>query len=560
MIITIKTNLSMNLTASSEMLLWRSVNEVFEGVSSVQEAYILVPADWEDRDSPLIPINLRKFTKGAPQNNKSKSAPICIWYVPGGPGQSSKTLEVMLPVFLPGLPDGSTLYAFDHRGLGKSTPLASETEKLLLEEFPKDKQLLPRILAGKQRKMGITTPITRTLRVENVARDLLKAVELVNKSGPIGSKNYLVGISYGTMISRRALQIAAEGTFEAVLLDGLAPVEQIELSNESDRLIQEICDLLPSCKMQLDRVAIPTSKDPSLPVRSLIPQIISSRMNSCTAYFMEIFATNGKSLCFALHELMNASLLQGRASVKVASLRILFELISCQDVEAFKQIFDEINTILTGNKRAVNQLQGAVIVASTEADPGHGNNPGGALSSDELVFEVVSALERYDISQRSVDICYNKKHLTNGDARSICPARLFDPCKFFQMTYERKVALQRIFGVLPPVSLSDPLVVAPETRILVLSGNFDFNTPTLMSRQIVDKHIRGKSVHYHESFGYGHSVFGSSDCDKEILSDFLFGRNNTDSCVQKWNRKNMQILNGFFEQSLVDLAAYISQH
>ncbi len=49
------------LTASSEILLWRAVNKTIAGVSSIQEAFILVPADYEDKNSPFIPINIRKF-------------------------------------------------------------------------------------------------------------------------------------------------------------------------------------------------------------------------------------------------------------------------------------------------------------------------------------------------------------------------------------------------------------------------------------------------------------------------------------------------------------------
>lgn len=549
------------LTASSEMLLWRPVNETFKGISLVQEAFVLVPADWEDPDSPLIPINLKKFTKSQQNNNTTTvndSSSVNIWYVPGGPGQSSGTLEVMLPVFLRGIPDGSSLYAFDHRGLGKSTPLASEREKALLEEYPKDPKLLQTILQRKQEKLGILTPLTRTLRVENVARDLIKAVSLVNQESTAQTSNYLVGISYGTMVSRRALQLAPEGLFEAVLLDGLAPVENIEISNESDQIIQEICDLLPACKEKLHGF----DGSGKMAVRQIIPRIIAESaksVNSCTAYFIKTFAGQ-KSLCYAMHDLMNASLTQGRTAVKVASLRILLEMLNCKDVESFRELFDTINDILTGPKRSVNQIQG-MIVASTVGDPKPASSDHkAALSSDELVFEVVSALERYNVTETAVNICYNRKHRLNGDDGSSCPARLFDPCKFFQMTYKRKMALSKIYGQLPPISLKDPMVQVPKTRILVLAGNFDFNTPAWMSRQLAYQYTRGQSVKYHEFFGYGHSMFGSSDCDNEILRDFLDGKDRTSPCALKWNLRNMWTVNNLFNSTLSGLNQFIKTH
>ena len=253
---------------------------------------------------------------------------------------------------------------------------------------------------------------------------------------------------------------------------------------------------------------------------------------------------------------MNAALLQGRSSVKIASFRVMFEMVQCTDLEGFKVLFDAMDSILRNSSgNGVNQLQASVANSS--------NNENGeidsvkALSTDELVFEVVSALERFDVTNTCVNICYNKKHTINGDKRSLCPARLFDPCKFFQMTYERKMALMGMEinkGSLPPISLQSPLVIAPKTRIIVLAGGLDFNTPTMMSRILATKFLKGKNVKYFEFFGYGHAIFGSSDCDPEIFADFLDGKNRTSKCVMKWNSRNKIVLDGYFKMNMKDLA------
>lgn len=539
-----------DLTASSETLLWRPlVNKVIEGVSMAEEAFILVPADYEDKDSPFIPVNIRRFHK---QLKTHVIFPVNVWYVPGGPGQSSKSLELMLPAFMKELPEGSAVYIVEHRGLGKSTPLANAEDKALLEKYPTDPKLLQEILKNKQRKLGILTPIIRALRVENVARDLLKGVSLVKKENAT-RKNYLFGVSYGTMISRRALQIAPDGTFEAALLDGLAPVERIEFSNESDRIIEEFCNLLPECKRQIDGV---TPRSAVIKVREIIPEILKNQNNSCASYFFNLM--QGRSLCWSLHDLLNSTLLQGRAKVKVATLRLLFEMVSCRDPEGFKVLADKVNSYLM-NIKAVNQLQSAAVVLSSEntapkVSSAAALDPQKALSADELVFDVVSALERYDVTDNSINICYNVKHTTNGDDRSTCPARLFDPCVFFQMTYERKMALMDVNGVLPPISLQEPMVNLAKTRVMILAGNLDFNTPTWLSRQLAFSFTRGLSVKYHEFFGYGHAMFGSSDCDKELMADFLTGSDSASSCALKWNMKNAWIINGYFRMSLIELS------
>lgn len=554
--------LAVGLTASSDSLLWRQVNRTIAGISSVEEAFVLVPADYEDAFSPLIPVNIRKFVR----NNETSAGggegeAVNLWFIPGGPGQSSKTLEVMLPVLVVDLPAGSAVYAVDHRGLGRSTPLASGAEKALLEAFPGDLHLLPQIVSNQQRKLGILTPITRVLRVENVARDLLKGVELVQKERRAGDsrKHFVIGISYGTMVARRALQISAIGTFAGALLDGLAPTEKIEQSNESDRILQEFCEQVEGCAELLRGIEAGGGGD-DLKVRGIIPRILQSnsgRRNSCTSYFMTAVPAAG-TLCANLHEFMNAVWLSGRASVKVAGLRLMFELIRCGDAEAFRGLFDAVyGSLVLG--RAVNQLQSAAAVAGTSGS--REKQGSSALTSDALVFEVVSALERYDVTRSTMGICFNRKHSVNGDDPATCPSRLFDPCKFFRTTWERKGALKALSGALPPISIKTPMVVAPGTRIIVLAGNLDFNTPTWLTRQIAAKYTKGPEVNYHEFFGYGHGIYGSSQCNREIFAEFLRGgadrKELTARCVRRWNAKNRRLIDRFFQQPLTLLASLI---
>ena len=121
-----------------------------------------------------------------------------------------------------------------------------------------------------------------------MARDLIKSVNLVNRSSKKKLRHFIVGISYGTMVARRALQIAPVGMFEGVLLDGLAPTEKIEQSNEADRIMKKYVKKVPECKNTIMK-----DINGRIKVRGIIPEILKRNnpiMNSCTIYFLSIFA------------------------------------------------------------------------------------------------------------------------------------------------------------------------------------------------------------------------------------------------------------------------------
>lgn len=537
-----------NLTASSETLIWKPLNVTNgKGIDSAWEAFILVPVDYEDDSSPLIPINIKKFQKSSKNSSGSQTN---IWFIPGGPGQSSQILNVYMDLILKYSPAEAVIYAIDHRGLGKSTPLANSREGEMLKENERNPKVLSAVLERKQKQLGLLMPLTRVLRVENVARDLLKGLSMVkSQDQPKKSKNYLLSVSYGTLLARRAIQIQPEA-FEAVIFDGLAALERIEISNEADRALEEFCNQLPNCRQQLELLP----KKSQLRIRSLIPKIISIP-NQCTRYMTEFFGMN--NVCQSLHLLLNGALLQGITLLKVVTMRILFEMTACNDIQAFTRLVKSLDRGLR-SKLGGNALQSITVINAS--DKGKNDSKEEAASINEFVFEVISALERYHTTKASVEICFNQKHSVQGDSQALCPSRLFDPCRFFKMAYERTLSLKDSIGEIPEISIQSPDVQSKSTRFLVLAGLLDFSTPTVLAREIYNQFLKSPEKHYHEFQGLSHGVFGSSGCEKEIFADFLTGGNRTVSCVQEVNKKHSALINKqYFGVPLDNLTNQIEQ-
>lgn len=543
-----------NITASSETLIWMPLKgHIPSGIESAWEAFILVPVDYESDESPLIPINIKKFQK--PQSIDTDTQDN-IWFIPGGPGQSSRTLDVYMDLLVPLSPPGAVIYAIDHRGLGKSTPLANALESEMLKRNDRNPNVLPEILDRKQKQLGLVVPLTKVLRVENVARDLIKGVQMVkSQDQPKKSKNYVLSISYGTVIARRAVQIEPE-MFEAVIFDGLAALERIEISNEADKALEDFCQMVPSCRKSLGNVP-KTGSHPR--IRSIIPTILSSS-NQCTQYFASRY--NGKSVCKSIHVLLNAALLQGLTVLKVAALRILFEMTTCADFNGFQQLLNSLDWGLQ-QRPGGNGLQSAAIVNPTSAAniPNYAKdiNPEEAISINEFVFEVISAIERYHITPTSIDICFNKKHSIQGDDKQTCPSRLFDPCRFFHTTFQRKRALSASIGELPDNSVKNPVIQTKSTRLIVLAGLLDFNTPTALAREIFHQFFLSPEKYYYEFSGLSHGIFGASGCEREIFQDLVNGGNRTAQCLTVTNNHHIsRIDTDYFDVDLTELARIIS--
>jgi pimeloyl-ACP methyl ester carboxylesterase len=540
-----------NLTASSETLIWKPLNaSIRTGIDSAWEAFILVPVDYEAENSPLIPINIRKFQKSKENFTGTQSN---IWFLPGGPGQSSQTLDVYMDLIVPLSPPGAVIYAIDHRGLGKSTPMVDSKESEMLKANDKNPEVLPAILQKKQNQLGLLVPLTRVLRVENVARDLLKGLSMVkSQDQPKKSKNYLLSVSYGTVIARRAVQIEPN-VFEAVIFDGLAALEKIEISNEADRALEEFCDMLPNCRQELSKIPF----DSKLRIRSVIPEILA-KQNQCTQFLVDYYKAD--SVCQSIHLLLNGALLQGLAILKVAVLRALFEMNTCVNYESFTYLIKSLDQALR-RRIGGNALQSVAIMnpgsaIKVSSSLSKTKDTEQAVSVNEFVFEVISALERYHITPTSIDICFNKKHYMQGDESRLCPSRLFDPCRFFQTTYERKSALADSIGELPNNSIVNPIVRTDSTRLIVLAGLLDFNTPTMLAREIFNQFFISPEKQYYQFNGLSHGVFGSSGCEKEIFNDFLNGGNRTTACSDNVNSNHKDAINNRFFGASLDVLAY----
>ena len=441
-------------------------------------------------------------------------------------------------MLVPLLPDGAVIYTVEHRGLGRSMPLSNGSESAVLRRFAarNDNAWLLGLLGEKQSALGTGVPLVRILRAENASRDLIRAILLVNQqvAEAQSTRNYLYAVSYGTVIAQRAMQIRPD-LFTAALLDGLAAAEKVEESVKSDALIEEFCRSLPNCTALLQDNGAGS-------VRELLGRALDSQ-TPCTRYFRQRFSKTGKgSLCDVLHSTLNLVLLQSsRNSLKGAIFPLLSSMTTCSDEASFFQFADALHAQLA--QALPRQLPP---VESVNDQVPSAERIEANLNVNELVFELVSAIERFNITESGVNVCFQKQ--------GPCPNWVFDPCHLFRKIYKRKEELFHLNHTLPRLSLSGSPLICPKTRVLVLAGSLDFQTPTYLTRGIVDNQIQAQRLEYLEFFGRGHGIFGFGECDVDIFSDFLNGTMGAPACVDLMNQKTKQDANQLLSLPLGEIA------
>jgi pimeloyl-ACP methyl ester carboxylesterase len=140
-----------------------------------------------------------------------------IWFVDGGPGDSGLASFEHLG-FLEEVSTGLDVYAFDHRGVGGSMRLSCPEEEspdsaggreILDEEWD---SCIDHLRTAYPFELGAMT-------VTAAAEDL---TDLIATTAAPEDEVYLMGVSYGTYLVNRYLQVAPSQA-DGVILDGIAP-------------------------------------------------------------------------------------------------------------------------------------------------------------------------------------------------------------------------------------------------------------------------------------------------------------------------------------------------
>ena len=207
-------------------------------------ADVQVPLDWDRPDGERIALHLRHLRAIAPSGR-------AVWMLMGGPGQAGGDGEGLAAV-LSARDPGLDVYLPDHRGTGASTalvcPIASSPSSpggpgILPAEWPGCRDEVVAEWGDRLRHFS-TTAAARDLRA------------LIDATRAPADRVFVLGISYGTYLAHRYLQVAPDQS-AGVILDSVCPPGACTLSDEDRwedaeaRALLARCAAEPACATRL---------------------------------------------------------------------------------------------------------------------------------------------------------------------------------------------------------------------------------------------------------------------------------------------------------------------
>lgn len=183
----------------------------FEALAGSLCMRVQVPLDYADPEGEAIELFVRRFPVAEGRTRRGE-----VWLLSGGPGETGASFYPALATLRRAFPD-LDLVMPDHRGTGYSTKLCP------VEEARDSAAGLD--LAGEEwgpciGAMHANPARTQAFTVSHAAQDLSGLIRRHRGDGP----TYLYGVSYGTQLALRMLQIAPL-ELDGLLLDGLVPPE-----------------------------------------------------------------------------------------------------------------------------------------------------------------------------------------------------------------------------------------------------------------------------------------------------------------------------------------------
>lgn len=192
--------------------------------------------------------NINIFVRKIPAKGTSKGT---VWLVSGGPGESGASLYSMLDVLRKSFP-GFDLMIPDHRGTGYSSRLCAREEAV---ESPGGMALAGAEWGSCFQQVNRHPELVKLFSITNAAYDLRSLIAQSDQTKPI----YVYGVSYGTQLVLRAMQIGVLPV-SGVILDSLVPMQTApmwDLSHRSqvvDQVGREVlaeCDRSSDCRAML---------------------------------------------------------------------------------------------------------------------------------------------------------------------------------------------------------------------------------------------------------------------------------------------------------------------
>lgn len=197
-------------------------------------------------DGQTLPLFVKRYRPvSAPRGQ--------LWLISGGPGSSGADFEAVVDLFLSLAPD-LELYMPDHRGTGRSDRLSCPDE-----EDPGSQSGSAIVGSEWQSCSSSITeqwgPDLAGFSTTEAARDL---GELIDRTRHPGDEIYLYGVSYGTYLVERYLQLYPDQA-TGVVLDSICAPGSCDLLlgydqnfNATAQSLFQLCADDPSCSSQFD--------------------------------------------------------------------------------------------------------------------------------------------------------------------------------------------------------------------------------------------------------------------------------------------------------------------
>jgi pimeloyl-ACP methyl ester carboxylesterase len=199
---------------------------------SARCADVDVPLDWSDPAGERITLHVRHL----PARTASGRS---LWILLGGPGQGGAGGEGVATVLAQRDP-GLDVFIPDHRGTGRSNYLSCPTPEawdspggpsILPDEWPRCRDEIAAEWGTRLRHFSSTA----------AARDLIALIDAVPRP-----RTYVLGISYGTWLANRYLQLAPAQA-QGVIFDSDCPPGECVLSRHDEREDAVIRAMLARC-------------------------------------------------------------------------------------------------------------------------------------------------------------------------------------------------------------------------------------------------------------------------------------------------------------------------
>jgi pimeloyl-ACP methyl ester carboxylesterase len=172
-------------------------------------AVVTVPLDHARPAGARIGIAVKRLASAGSERRQ-------LWFVDGGPGDAG-TFALDRIVRRLGIPPGTTIYTFDHRGVGGSAPLECPAERA-----PKSPDGAELTLAEWPRCVGRLRATRKDLAFISVGQAARDLDLLIGRTRAPGVPSIVWGASYGTFLVWEYLRVATTPP-DAVIQDGIVP-------------------------------------------------------------------------------------------------------------------------------------------------------------------------------------------------------------------------------------------------------------------------------------------------------------------------------------------------